>query len=188
MLNYNEIKTRKRIILDGQPYEVLDSKVSRKQQRKPVNQTKIKNLITGKVDEKAFHHSDVVEEADIDKKSIKYLYANKGMYWFCAPNDPKDRFELSEELVGDTALFMKENMEVEALVFDEQIIGLSVPIKMEFEVTDAPPNIKGNTASGGDKKVVIETGAVITTPMFIETGDTIEVNTETSTYSKRVDA
>ena len=187
MLDYNEVKPRKRILLDGQPYEVLESKVSRKQQRKPVNQTKVKNLITGKVDERTFHHSDTVEEADIDKKNVKYLYNNRGEWWFCNPADPSNRFQIDEGVIGDTAQYLKENMEVEGLVFEDEILGITVPIKMEFEVAEAPPNIKGNTASGGDKKVTLETGAVITTPMFVETGDVIEINTESHTYVKRVE-
>lgn len=194
MLDYSSIKPRKRIIVDGEPYEVLDAHVFRKQQRKPVNQTKLKNMITGKVVERSFHQSETVEEADIDKKNIQYLYNKPARgaqaereWWFCDPNDPSDRFEIGESVIGETANWMKENMEVEGLVFDDAIIGVTVPIKMEFEVTEAPPNIKGNTASGGDKKVTLETGAVIVTPMFVETGDVIEVNTETGTYVKRVE-
>lgn len=186
MLDYSEIKPRKRIILDGEPYEVLDAHVFRKQQRKPVNQTKLKNMITGKVVERSFHQSENVEEADISKRDIKYLYTNRGEWWFCDPDNPSDRFNISDDVVGDTKNWMKENMQLEGLIFDDAIIGLTVPIKMEFEVTEAPPNIKGNTASGGDKKVTLETGAVVVTPMFIETGDMIEVNTETGTYSQRV--
>ena len=101
MLEYSEILPKKFILLDGAPYEVLDAHVFRKRQRKPVNQTKLRNIITGKVTEMAFHVSEKVEEADLSLKPAKYLYTNKGEFWFCDPTNPADRFELSSEVVGD---------------------------------------------------------------------------------------
>src|SRR3954471_2270467 len=83
MLEYNEILPKKVILLDGEPYEVLDAHVFRKQQRKPVNQTKLRHLITGKVTEQAFHVSEKVPEADLSTKNVKYLYQNRGEWWFC---------------------------------------------------------------------------------------------------------
>ncbi|MEK7095407.1 MAG: hypothetical protein AAB917_01995, partial [Patescibacteria group bacterium] len=97
MLEYNEVVERKYIILDGAPYEVLSSHVFRKQQRKPVNATKLKNMITGKVTEYSFHQSEKVQEAEIDTREIKYLYNNKGEYWFCLPTDPSKRFSFTED-------------------------------------------------------------------------------------------
>ena len=87
MLSYNEITKRKYIDLDGEPYEVISSQVSRKQANKPVNKTKVKSLISGKVIEKVFHVSDKAQEADLDTQKIKYLYENKGEYWFCEEGD-----------------------------------------------------------------------------------------------------
>ena len=100
MLNYNEIKERKFIVVDGEPYEVLSSHVFRKQMRKPVNQTKLRNLISGKVIERAFHQAEKVDEADIERKKIKYLYTNKGEYWFCEEKDPSKRFILPESITS----------------------------------------------------------------------------------------
>ena len=94
ILQYNEITVRKYIDLDGEPYEVITSQVSRKQANKPVNKTKIKSLITGKVIEKPFHSSEKVQEAELEKTKIKYLYENKGEYWFCDPENPRDRYSL----------------------------------------------------------------------------------------------
>lgn len=173
--------------MDGQPYEVLDAHVFRKQQRKPVNQTKLRHFITGKVTEQAFHVSEKVPEADLSTKSVKYLYSNKGEQWFCAENNPADRFMLSAETIGTGGQFMKPNMIVEALVFDEKIIGIKVPIKMELKVTEAPPAVRGNTAQGGNKIVTLETGATINAPLFINEGDIVRINTETGEYVERVD-
>ena len=187
MLEYNEILKGKVILVGDEPYEVLDAHVFRKQQRKPVNQTKLRHLITGKVTEQAFHVSEKVHEADLSTKSVKYLYANKGEQWFCDEKNPADRFMLSAETIGTGGNFMKPNMLVEALVFDEQIIGIKIPIKMELKVTDAPPAVRGNTSQGGSKLITLETGVTLNAPLFINEGDIVRINTETGEYVERVD-
>ena len=187
MLEYNEILKGKVILLGDEPYEVLDAHVFRKQQRKPVNQTKLRHLITGKVTEQAFHVSEKAEEADLSTKAVKYLYTNKGERWFCAENNPADRFMLSEETIRTGAQFLKPNMLVEALVFDDQIIGIKIPIKMELRVTEAPPAVKGNTAQGGSKLITLETGVTLNAPLFINEGDVVRINTTTGEYVERVD-
>jgi elongation factor P len=187
MLEYNEILPKKVILMNGQPYEVLDAHVFRKQQRKPVNQTKLRHLISGKVTEQAFHVSEKAEEADLSTRSVKYLYANKGEKWFCTENNPAERFTLSEETVGPAGQFLKPNSISEALVFDERIIAVRIPIKVELTVTDAPPAVRGNTAQGGTKQVTLETGATIQAPLFINEGDILRINTELGAYVERVD-
>jgi elongation factor P len=187
MLEYNEIVERKYIVMDGAPYEVIDSHVFRKQQRKPVNATKLKNLITGKVAEISFHVSEKVEEAEISKKDAKFLYTNKGEYWFCEPNDPAKRFKLEEEMIGSGAKFLKPNSIVSVLVFDEKIIGVKLPIKVDLKVTEAHDATKGNTAQGATKEVKVETGASVYVPMFIKEGEMIRINTETGDYVERAE-
>jgi elongation factor P len=185
MLDYNEIVERKVIIHEGQPYEVLTSHVFRKQQRKPVNATKLKNLITGKVTEISFHQSERVQEADIEYKDAKFLYKNKGEFWFADPKDPSKRFQLSEDLIGMPAKFMKANSIVETMVFEDKVIGVKLPIKVDLKVTEAPYAVKGDTSSGGTKQITLETGAIINAPMFITEGEIITVNTETGDYFSR---
>ncbi len=187
MLEYNEILPKKVILLDGEPYEVLDAHVFRKQQRKPVNQTKLRHLITGKVTEQAFHVSEKVPEAELSTKEVKYMYTNRGEYWFCDPKNPADRFKLEDSVVGTQGAFMKINSIVEALVFDEKIIALKMPIKVDLLVKEAPPAVRGNTAQGGTKQIVLETGATVNAPLFVNEGDMIRVNTETGDYVERVD-
>ncbi len=187
MLSYNEILPRKYIALENEPYEVMSSNTAKKNRQKPVNQTKLKNLINGRVVEQAFHQSDKVQEADISKKTIKYLYENKGELWFSDPQNPKDRFQLSKETVGSSSEYIKENSEVTGLTFNDDIIGISLPIKIELEVAEAPPGIRGNTAQGGSKVIVLETGTTVSTPFFINEGDIIRINTETGEYVERVE-
>ncbi|HLP43987.1 MAG TPA: elongation factor P [Candidatus Nanoarchaeia archaeon] len=186
MLEYNEITERKYIIYEGQPYEVLTSHVFRKQQRKPVNAVKMRNLITGSIKEVSFHVSEKVEEAEIESKEVKYLYTNKGENWFAEANDPSKRFKLEDSLLGPGMKFLKANSVVEALLFDEKIIGIKIPIKVELKVTEAHPAVKGDTAKGGNKIVTLETGATITVPMFIKEGDILRINTETGEYTDRL--
>ncbi len=187
MLEYNEILPKRVILLEGEPYEVLDAHVFRKQQRKPVNQTKLRHLITGKVTEQAFHVSEKVEEADLSTKNVKYLYQSRGEWWFAAENNPGDRFKLEKETIGTAGQFLKPNTIVEALIFDEKIIGIKVPIKMDLVVTEAPPAVRGNTAQGGSKEIVLETGARVQAPLFINEGDVVRINTQEGVYVERVD-
>jgi elongation factor P len=191
MLEYSEIKERKYIVFEGDPYEVLSSHVFRKQQRKPVNATKLRNLLTGRIVEHSFHVSDKAEEAEIKKHEVKYLYTNKGEFWFSEVNDPSKRFELPEEMIGPASKFLKPNMIVETLIFEDgsekgKTIGIKLPIKMDLKVTESHPATKGNTAQGATKEVVLETGATLMVPMFIKEGDTVRVNTETGEYADRV--
>ncbi|OGI69564.1 hypothetical protein A3A09_00470 [Candidatus Nomurabacteria bacterium RIFCSPLOWO2_01_FULL_42_20] len=199
MLAYNEIKEKKIIIYNDEPCEVIESHVARTQQRKPQNQVKLKSLESGKTFATTFHVSDKVEEADISKREIKFLYHNRGEYWFCEPNDPSKRFKLEESLFGNAVKFLKANMLVTAMVWGEpssagaragkdegeKIIKVILPIKVEFLVKEAPPAVKGDTAKGGTKAATLENGTIISVPLFINAGDKIMVNTETGEYSER---
>ena len=185
MLAYTELKKGALFVYEGAPYEVIESNFLRMQQRKAVVQTKIKNLITGKVLDRNWQASDSFEEAEIERKSAVFLYASRGEFWFHAKGDPKARFALSEESIGDQARFLKTNTEVETLIFDEKVIKMKLPIKMDFKVTEAPPSIKGNTAQGGTKLVTLESGAKINVPLFVGQDEMVRVNTETGEYVER---
>lgn len=188
ILEYNKITPKKIIIYNGEPYEVLTSHVFRKQQRKPVNATKIRNMITGGVTETSFQQSEKVDEAEIDHREIKYLYNNRGEWWFCEINDPSKRFSLPEEKVGPQGKFLKANSIIEILEWSGKHIGLKIPIKVDLKVTEAPPAVKGDTAKGGTKQITLETGAVINAPLFINEGEIIRVNTDTGEYTERVNS
>ena len=190
-LQYNEIREKKIIIHDDEPCEVVESHVARTQQRKPQNQVKLRSLISGKVFPATFHVSDSADEADMEKREVTFLYHNKDEYWFCDPEDKSKRFKLDEALLGNTVKFLKENSNVTALVWtndddEEKIIKLSMPIKMEFKVKEAPPAVRGDTSKGGIKVIILENGAKLNAPMFINEGDVIRVNTETGDYVERV--
>lgn len=189
LLQYSEIKEKKVIIWKDEPFIVLESHVARTQQRKPQNQVKMRSLINGRAVNETFRSSDTAEEADIEKKEVKFIYENKGEFWFCEPNDPAKRFTIDSKIIGDKAKFLKTNLVLHTQIFDyddeEKIIGIDLPIKMEFTIKEAPPNIKGDTATGGTKTVVLENDMNLNVPLFIEAGEKIIVNTETGMYVER---
>lgn len=187
VLSYNEITLRKVIIWNNEPYVVIATHVFRKQQRKPVNITKLKSLVSGRVVEQTFHQNETADEADIESRQIEYIYPSKGEYVFCEVGKPAARFNLSADVVGDQGKFLKPKSEIEAVVYDDQIIGVKIPVKLDLLVKEAAPAVKGNTSSGATKEVVLETGATIQVPMFINEGDVIRVNTEDGSYTERVE-
>ena len=186
MLEYNEVRPGVSIVLEGEPYICLTAHVFRKQQRKPVNATKLKNLKTGKVMEYSFAQSEKVGEAELETRSVTFLYENRGEYWFCEANDKSKRFQIKQESLGDGRKFMKQNTNVDIVSFAGDMIGVKLPIKVELKVTEAPPDVRGNTAQGGSKIVTLETKAEIAVPMFVKEGDVIRINTETGEYVERV--
>ncbi len=185
MLNYSEVKPRVYIDLDGEPYEVIDSLIAKKNRNKPHNQTRIKSLRTGKSIERTFHASEKVAEAEIENKNIKYLYTNRGETWFCAENDPKDRFPMDEDLVSDKMKFMKENDVVKGVYFNDEIINIKIPIKVTLVVKESPDAVKGNTSSGATKRIVMENGLEVFVPLFIKEGERLVINTEKNEYVER---
>ena len=187
VLSYNEITLKKVILHDDEPYVVLASHVFRKQQRKPVNITKLKNLKSGRVVEVTFHQNETAEEADMETKAVTFIYRKGSEYWFHMAGKPSERFMLSEEFVGPQGKFLKERTDIDALAFEDEIIGLKFPIKMVLKVKEAMDAVKGNTSSGALKEVTLETGATIMVPMFINADDMISINTETGEYSERVE-
>lgn len=179
--------------MDNQPYEVMESNFLRMQQRKAVVQAKIRNLISGKVLDRNFQPSDRLEEIELEKKSAVFIYQRRSLpadrqeYWFHEEGNPKERFSLSGEVMGTAGNFLKANTPITAISFNNKVIKIITPIKMDLEVTEAPPSIKGNTAQGGTKVVTLETGAKISAPLFINTGDIIRVNTDTGEYVERAE-
>ncbi len=172
-------------VKNNTPYRVLDYSFVRMQQGKPLAQLKVKNLISGKVLDFSVHQKESFKEAEIEIVSVIFIYNRNKEYWFHELENPKKRFFLEEKMLGNEIQYLKKEMELRALNFEGKVIGIEMPIKMDFEVTEAPPSIRKSTAQGGVKSVIIETGAKINTPAFINTGDTIRINTSTGEYVER---
>ncbi|HPW34205.1 MAG TPA: elongation factor P [Candidatus Paceibacterota bacterium] len=185
MLSYNELKPGQLIVFEGVLYEVLEANFLRMQQRKPVMKTKLRDLIGGKVKEQSFQMSDNLEEAELERMKSKFLYENKGQYWFDEIGNPKNRFFFTADQLGMKAQFLKSNIEVTVVKWNDKIVNVQLPIKMDLKIVEAPPNFKGDTATGGTKVVILETGAKVNVPMFVNEGDIIRVNTELGEYVER---
>lgn len=185
MLTHTDLKKGVEFIYEGQPWVVLEAQLLKMAQRRPVIQSKIRNLLDGRVQEKNFQQGDVFQEADLQKHEIKYLYTTKGQFFFCEPNDPSKRLIFTEAQIGPQAKYLKPNELVTGIVFNEKIINFQLPIKVTLKVKETAPGVKGDRAQAGTKEAVLESGAVIQVPLFIEEGDMIEINTENNEYVKR---
>lgn len=186
-LGVNELKPKTFFIYEGQPYVVLETHHLKMQQRRPTVQVRMRNLMNGKLLERNFAQSDVFEEADVERRKVKFLYNHREQYWFAYENEPTKRFLLTEELIGEATKFLKANTVLDAIEYNGEIINIELPIKMELKVVEAPPAIRGDTAQGGVKQVRIETGASMNVPLFINQDDIIRINTETGEYVERVE-
>ena len=187
VLSYNEILPKIIINYNGEPFEVLSSHIFRMQQRKPVNQTKLRNLVSGKVIEISFHQNETLQEAETDTMQANYLYTSRGESWFAEEGNAKNRFSFPEESVGDKVQWLSPNSVVDVLRHEEKPMTIKIPVKVELEVKEAPPTIKGNTATGGTKTVTLVTGAKVNVPLFINAGDIVRINTDTGDYTERVE-
>jgi elongation factor P len=186
VLSYNEILPKKVIDYNNEPYEVLSSHIFRMQMRKPVNQTKLRHLISGRVIEISFHQNESVQEAEVGDMDATYLYTNRGQSWFAEVDNAKNRFFFPEEAVHDKVQWLVQNTSVEVTTYEEKPITVRIPVKADLKVSEAPPNVKGDTATGGNKAVTLESGATVNVPLFINTGDIVRINTDTGEYVERV--
>lgn len=181
----NSIKVGLTILFGGEPYQVQTANFVRMQQRKPVMQTRLKNLINGKVLEYSFKAGEKVEEAALERKKCDYLYtAQSGMYFMDA--ETYEQFTIAPELLEGRVKLLKDGMRVDVLYFNEKPITVCLPPKIDLKVVSAPPSIKGDSASNVTKQVTLETGLMVNVPLFVKEGDTIRVNTDTLEYAERV--
>jgi len=158
----------------------------KKQQRRPVNQTKLRHIIKGNSIEYSFQQSDKLEEAEIETRPAVFIYKRNGEWFFHDAKDKSKRFSVTDEMMGESGKFLKDNTAVDTLWFDEKLFRVRLPVKVELKVTEAPPDVRGNTAQGGSKIVELETGATLDVPMFVKLGDVVRINTETGEYVERV--
>lgn len=187
MLGINDLERGQTIIIERAPYQVMEVHHLHIGRGGSSVQTKLRNLITGNVLSRNFKPADSFEETEIKKKNVKFLYASRGEYWFCEADKPANRFMLKEEHIGEPAKFLKQNLNIDAVLFEEKIINIAIPIKIDYKVTEAPPGIRGDTAQGGTKIVTIESGAQVIAPLFINEGDIIQINTDTGEYVSRIE-
>ncbi|MDD5102876.1 MAG: elongation factor P [Candidatus Peribacteraceae bacterium] len=179
-----ELKPGRAIQLDGIPYLIVASQFGRKSQSKANMQCKLKNLKTGAVIQQNFQGSEQVEPADVGYRRVQYLYNDGEQYTFMDLQS-YDQFFLNKEMLGDTVQYLVESGEVDALMFEEQPIGIQLPSTVDLKIVETMPGVRGDTATGGQKPAKLESGLTVNVPLFLQEGDRVKVNTETGMYMKK---
>jgi elongation factor P len=186
MYDITDLKPGRAIQIDGEPFIVLSSQFGRKSQSKANMQCKLRNLKTNAVVARNFQGSEKIEPADVGYRKCQFLFKDTdGNYTFMDLSS-FDQFTFTEEMLGDAALYLVDGGEVDALVFEEQPIGIQLKATVELKVIETIPGVKGDTATGGNKPAKLESGLTVNVPLFVNEGDTIKVNTETGMYMTRV--
>ena len=171
--------------LDGEPFAMTFFQHVKPGKGGAFVRTKLKNLRTGRVLERTFRSGEKVEEADIDERKMQYLYQDGDSQVFM-DNHTYDQMSLTFEQVGDARKFLKENTDVDIVLYKGGPISIDLPSFIEAQITETDPGLKGDTASGATKPATLETGAVVQVPLFIKEGETIRVDTRTGQYVERV--
>ncbi len=184
MLSITDLKTGTKITYEGDPYSVVSYYHSKMGRGGAVVKTKLKNLKTGALIDKTFQGADKLDEANLTKKTVTYLYSDDQNFYFM-DQESFEQFEIMAEKVGEMKKYLVENSSVDILYYDSEPINIELPIKMTFVVTSAPPAVKGNSAGAITKKVTLETNAVIDAPIFIKEGDKLVVDTRDGSYVER---
>lgn len=192
MYSLTDLKLGTKVIIDGDPCVVTFSQHSKQGRSGAVMRTKLKNLITGATIDKTFQGSDKIEPAELSHKSAQFLYSDDENAFFM-DNVSFEQFELPISQLTDQIGYLVENSSVEILYFKDpstplgasKPISIELPIKMTFEITDAPPGVKGNSAGTVTKLATIATGGSVAVPLFIKPGDKIVVDTRTNSYIER---
>ena len=184
MINVNDFKSGMTISYDGNIYIVIDYQHVKPGKGAAIVKAKLRNLRTGSIAEYTFNAGTKVEQARIEKKAMQFLYAMNDTYYFMNMSD-YEQIELAKNLIGDDALLLKENLEVDIMFYEGEMLGMNLPDKIALKVTHTEPAVKGNTTSSAMKDATLETGKIIKVPLFIEEGEEILVSSKDGKYVSR---
>jgi elongation factor P len=185
MYSTAEFKKGLKIEMDGVPYTIVDFQHVKPGKGGAFVRTKLKSLLTGKVLDQTFRSGEKVTKPDLMERPMQYLY-REGDSFCMMDNETYEQIMLTEEQMGEARLYLTENLDVQVLFFNQQPVGVDVPLFVELEVAQTEPGVKGDTAAGGTKPATLESGVTIQVPLFINEGDQVKVDTRTGTYIERV--
>src|SRR5690625_2485177 len=185
MISSNDFKRGQTIIYNDNIWRILEFQHVKPGKGQAFVRSTLKNLRTGAHQDVTFRAGEKVETAHIETNTMQYLYENDEMHMFM-DTTTFEQIGIPTTQIEDELQFLKDNMEVDVVTFEGEVIGVQLPPKVQLEVVQTEPGIRGDTQSGGSKPATLETGAVITVPLFVNKGDLLEVNTEDGTYSSRV--
>lgn len=185
MYSTAEFKKGLKIELDGTPYIMVDFQHVKPGKGGAFVRTKLKNLLTGRVLEQTFRSGERVKKPDLMEREMQYLY-REGDRYCMMDNDNYEQIMLTEAQVGEARLYLTENLDLKVLFFNKEPVGVELPNFVELAVAQTEPGVKGDTAAGGTKPAVLESGANIQVPLFINEGDRVKVDSRTGGYIERV--
>jgi elongation factor P len=185
MASTNDLKNGMVLNIDGQLWSVIEFQHVKPGKGPAFVRTKLKNVESGKTVDRTFNAGTKVETANVDKRTMQYLY-NDGTSYVFMDTGTYDQLEVPPEIVGDSSNFMLENQEAIVATNDGRVLYIELPASVELEVTHTEPGVKGDTASGGgNKPATLETGAIVAVPLFVNIGDRIKVDTRSGSYMSR---
>lgn len=185
MYSTADFRTGLKIELDGKPFIIVEFLHVKPGKGGAFVRTKLKNMITGQVLEKTFRAGEKVSQPNIQEKEMQYLYQDKGEFCFM-DTESFDQIFLTAEQLKDNRLFLKENTNINVLIYNDKIVDVELPNFIELTIAQTEPGIKGNTVSGGSKPAILESGGIIQVPLFLNIGDTVRIDTRSKEYIERV--
>ena len=185
MVSAGDFRNGLTIELDNNIFQVIEFQHVKPGKGAAFVRTKLKNIRSGGVVEKTFRPTEKCPQAHIEKKDMQYLYTDGELYHFM-DQETFDQIALAADQVGDSLKFVKENDVVKILSHNGEVFAMEPPMFVELEITETEPGFKGDTATGATKPAVVETGATVYVPLFVETGNKISIDTRTGEYLKRV--
>ena len=181
----NEFKGGLKIMLDGDPYAIVENEFVKPGKGQAFNRVKVRNLKTGRVIERTFKSGDSVEGADVLDVEMQYLYTD-GEFWYFMDNQSFEQVSADAAAVGDNAKWLKEQDVCQLTLWNGTPISVSPPNFVELQISETDPGVRGDTSGGGGKPATLETGAVVRVPLFVQPGEVVRVDTRTGEYVSRV--
>jgi len=181
----SEFRNGARLQLDGAPFYIVEFQHVKPGKGGAFVRTRLKNLKTGQVLERTFRSGEKFDEPDLDECDMQFLYSSGSSYTFMDTSS-YEQFTYEKDQLGDNTDLLKEETIVQILLYEGKPISMELPTFMELKVVETDPGIRGDTASGGTKPAVVETGATIKVPLYLEQGETVKVDTRTREYVERV--
>lgn len=185
MVSAGDFRKGLTIEYEGNVYQVIEFQHVKPGKGAAFVRTKLKNIKSGGVVEKTFRPTEKCPQAHIERKEMQYLYSDGDLYHFMDV-ETYDQIALSEDQVGETLKFVKENEMVKILSHNNEVFAMEPPLFVELEITETEPGFKGDTSTGATKPATVETGALVYVPLFVEIGDVIKIDTRTGEYLSRV--
>ena len=183
-ISTNEFRSGVKILLDGDPYSIVENEMVKPGKGQAFNRVKIRNLKTGRVIERTFKSGDSVEAADVVEMDMQYLYQDGDFWHFMVP-ESFEQYTAGKAAVGDNAQWLKDGVECIVTLFNNVPLVVTPPPHIELKIVETDPGLRGDTATGGQKPAKLETGAVVRVPLFINEGEVIRVDTRTGEYISR---